>query len=146
MLAGHRASAEEGADPMTIPLWCLLPAVLLPYVWTGFAAGARKQQFGTLDNKLPRLQQAKAEGAAARAQGAHANAFEALAVFAPAVLVAHIAHADPEWSMRLAVAWVVVRVLHGVFYLTDTDKVRSLCFGVGMLCAVGLFVLAGMAP
>jgi uncharacterized MAPEG superfamily protein len=131
---------------MTIPFWCLLVAVLLPYVWVGFSTAGRAKQFGTADNKLPRLQQAKLEGKAARAHAAHMNAFEALSVFAPAVLVAHLAHADPAWSMRLAITWVVFRVLHGVLYLADVDKVRSLCFALALFCALGLFVLAAMAP
>ena len=80
---------------MTIALWCLLVAVILPYVWLPVAFGERKKQFGTVDNKQPRGQISKLEGKGARAYGAHQNAFEALAVFAPAVLTAHVAKADP---------------------------------------------------
>ena len=44
----------------------------------------------------------------------------------------------------LAITFVVARVLHGVFYLTDKHTLRSLSWLVGMLCAVGLMVLAAM--
>lgn len=131
---------------MTTPLWCLFAAVLLPHVWLNVAVWGRQKQFGVLDNKQPRAQQAKLEGFAARAHAAQMNAWEALAVFTPGVLVAHIAHADPVWSARLAISWVVLRLLHGVMYLADLDKLRSACFGLALLCALGLFVLAGMAP
>ena len=130
---------------MTTPFLCLAIACLLPYVWAPFQIPSRKAQFGTVDNKLPRVQQAQLQGRGARALGAHQNAFEALITFAPAVLVAHLAGADAMWSARLAVLFLTCRVLHGIFYLTDLDRVRSGVFGVGLACVVGLFVLAGMA-
>jgi len=130
---------------MTIPLWCLLVGIILPYAWLGPAVSARKEQFGDVDNKHPRQQTAKLEGKGARAVAAHQNAFEALTVFAPAVLVAHVTHADPKLSMILAIVWVVARVLHGVFYLADIDKARSGVFFLGFLASIGQFVIAGMA-
>jgi uncharacterized MAPEG superfamily protein len=130
---------------MTISLWCLLIAVLLPYVWLGPAISARKEQFGNADNKQPRAQVAKLEGKGARAYAAHQNAFEALALFTPAVLVAHVAHADPTLSGALAGAWVLFRILHGVFYLADIDRARSAVFGLATLSVIGQFVLAAMA-
>jgi len=130
---------------MTTPFWCLAIACFLPYVWGPFAFGARRALPGGVDNKNPRAQYTQLTGRAAHAIAAQMNAFEALAVFAPAVLVAHMAHADPVWSARLAVAWVVARVLHGMFYLADVDIARSGIFGIGMACDAGLFVLAARA-
>jgi uncharacterized MAPEG superfamily protein len=127
---------------MTVPLWCLAIVCFLPYVWAPFVVAARSSQLGGVDNKNPRAQQAQLTGRGARAVGAHKNAFEALAVFAPAVLVAHLAGADPTWAARLAETFVAVRILHGVFYLADLDLLRSGAFAVGMACIVGLFVLA----
>ena len=76
---------------MTTPFWCLAIVCLLPYVWAPFGVAARIQQLGSVDNKNPRLQQAQLTGRGARALGAHQNAFEAIATFAPAVIVAHLA-------------------------------------------------------
>lgn len=42
---------------MTIPLWTLLVATLLPYVWFSLANPLRKQEFGALDNRHPRIQE-----------------------------------------------------------------------------------------
>lgn len=131
---------------MTIPLWTLLVAVILPYAWLPVALSARKEQFGNLDNAHPRLQTSKLEGKGARAYSAHQNAMEALAVYAPAVLVAHITHANPTHSMILAIVWVVARFLHGVLYVANVDKARSMMFALGMLAAIGQFVIAAMAP
>ncbi|EYF03339.1 MAPEG family protein [Chondromyces apiculatus] len=130
---------------MTIPLWCLLVAIILPYPWAMTAMGERKKQFGTADNKNPRKQTAQLEGKGARAYAAHQNALEALPPFGIAVLVAHVTHADPTLSTILAVAWIVARVLHGVFYIADIDKARSGMFVLGNLAVVGQFVISAMA-
>ena len=130
---------------MTTPFLCLAIVTFLPFVWGPFSIPARKAQLGRVDNKNPRAQQAQLTGLGARALGAHKNALEAIAMFAPAVLVAHLCGADPVWSARLAVTFVMARVLHGVFYLTDLDLARSGVFGIAFACAVGLFVLAGRA-
>jgi uncharacterized MAPEG superfamily protein len=127
---------------MTIPFWCILIAGLLPYVWSSAALKARIDRFGNFDNKLPRLEQARLEGWGARALGASANAFETFPYFAAAVIVAHIAGADPGWSAIWSVVYVLARILHGIVYVSDLDKLRSAAFGVGQACAVALFVLA----
>jgi len=131
---------------MTIPFWCVFVAGLLPYVWVVIAAGERRKQFGSVDNKHPRVQGAQLIGRGARALGAHNNAFETFGFFAAAVIIAHLAGADPGWSTIFAVTFVLVRIVHGVLYLSDVDVMRSLAFGVGQLCSLALFVLAAMAP
>jgi uncharacterized MAPEG superfamily protein len=130
---------------MTTPFWCILIASFLPYIWSGVAVKARVDQFGTLDNRLPRLQQAQMTGFGARALGASNNGFETFPAFAAAVIVAHIAGADPGWSTTWSVVYVAARILHGICYAADIDKLRSAAFGLGQVCAVALFVLAARA-
>jgi uncharacterized MAPEG superfamily protein len=130
---------------MTTPFWCILIASLLPYVWSGAAVRARADQFGQVDNKLPRAQQAQLTGWGARAVGASANAFETFPFFAAAVIVAHIAGADPGWSATWSLVYVAARILHGLCYVGDIDRARSLLFGVGQVCGFALFVLAARA-
>jgi uncharacterized MAPEG superfamily protein len=130
---------------MTIPFWCVLAAALLPYVWVTIAAQERARQFGKSDNKLPRLQEAQLTGRGARAMGAHNNAFETFPFFAAAVIIAHIRGADPGWSTDFALAFVFLRILHGVLYLADIDIMRSITFGLAQLCSLALFVLAARA-
>jgi len=130
---------------MTVPFYCLVIVCFLPYVW-GFASiPERQKQLGRVDNKDPRAQQALLTGRGARAIAAHKNAFEAIAIFAPAVIVAHLAGADPAWSSSLAQIFVSARLLHGIFYLLDLDLLRTGIFGVGLACDIGLFVLAAQA-
>jgi uncharacterized MAPEG superfamily protein len=131
---------------MTTPFWCLFAAVVLPYVWFSFAAPFKAMQFGkALDNHTPRSQDPALAGRAARAQGAHLNSLEALAYFAPAVIVAHLTQADAAWSARLAILFLVCRVIHGIVYLLDRPPLRTAFFALGLLASFGLFVLAARA-
>jgi uncharacterized MAPEG superfamily protein len=124
---------------MTIPLWSLPIASFLPYLWFGIASNLRKQEFGELDNRHPRLQEAKQTDRGARAMGASSNAFEALMLYVPAVLVAHVQAADSKLATLLAVVFLVSRVLHGVAYIGDKPSLRSACFGIGALCTFALY-------
>jgi len=130
---------------MTAPFVCLLIVIFLPYVFSTLSGYFKVQQFGTLDNKYPRVQGAQLEGIGARAWAAQANAWEAVPVFSAAVLVAHVAGADPDKSATAAIAFVALRVLHGAFYLANQDVLRSVSFLGASACAVWLFVLAGSA-
>jgi uncharacterized MAPEG superfamily protein len=130
---------------MTTPFWCLLAVIVFPYVLSTTGGYFRVRQFGTLDNKNPRAQQAALQGVGARVQAAQQNAWEALPVFTAAVLVAHLAGANPHLSAIAAVLFVVARVLHPIFYVTNLDALRSLSFLVGIGCCIWLFVLAAQA-
>lgn len=127
---------------MTVPFWCLFAAAILPYAFGFVATFQRQRQFGAIDNKYPRLQQTRLEGLGARAQAASANAFEALPVFAAAVLVAHLAGVEPGRAALLSGVFVAARVLHGVFYLANLDILRSAVWFVGFACCVALFLSA----
>lgn len=130
---------------MTTPLWCLIVVLVLPYLWAGVGGYYIHTRHGGLDNKYHRLQQAKLEGPAARAYGAHYNANEAIAPFTAAVLTAHILHADPTTSANLSLGFVACRFLHGVFYVADRDVLRSLIFFGALACMGGLFHAAYVA-
>lgn len=121
---------------MNLAYLCVLVAAVLPYFWVVLAKSGPK-----FDNHAPRAQLAAATGWKQRAHWAHLNAFEAFPPFAAAVLVAHQLHADPYWINVLAVAFVVFRVLHGIFYIRDNASLRSLAFGLAFLCVVALFVI-----
>jgi uncharacterized MAPEG superfamily protein len=130
---------------MTTPFWCLLVACLIPYFIAPISGYFKSKQFGVLDNKNPRTQAAGLTGAGARAQAAQANAWEALPVFASAVIVAHLAGADPGSSSTAALVFIAARIGHAGFYLADLDKARSAIFLVAVACCIWLFVLAARA-
>ena len=131
---------------MTTPLWCLVIITFLPIPLAVFGAVQRQKQFGVADNSNYRSSQVpKLEGLGARAYAAQANAWEAVAMFTVAVVVAHLAGAEPQKSSLAAMVFVGARVLHAAFYLADLDKLRSAIFGVGTLSCVYLIVLAAQA-
>ena len=127
---------------MTTPLVCLMIVAFLPYfcAWTG--AYYKMRQFGSLDNKTPREQTAKLQGAGARIAAAQANAWEALPLFTAAVVASQLGHAAPGRAAWLSELFVATRILHPIFYATDLDKLRSLVFLVGLFCVAALFVSA----
>lgn len=127
---------------MTTPFWCVLAVLLLP-IFLAFAGGYyRGKAFGTADNKNPRAQAARLEGTGARAYAAQANAWEAAILFPATVLTTHAAGLPAETAAPWAIAFVVFRVLHGVFYIQDLDKARSAAFMGGIACIVALFIKA----
>jgi uncharacterized MAPEG superfamily protein len=127
---------------VTTPMWSLLVVAVLPYVLSTLTGVYRKRELGAIDNKNPRAQQAALTGVGARAVAAQQNAWEALAFFAPAVLVSQLAGADPGWAATLSVGFVATRVVHPIFYLADLDALRSLAFLVGLVCGIGLFAIS----
>ena len=129
---------------MTTPLWCLVFVTFLPIVYAWVAGYYKNKAFGSVDNNNPRVQGALLEGAGARAVAAQSNAWEALAMFTPAVLVAHVSGAGSgSAAAYAALVFVVARLLHGVFYVADKAALRSLSFIVGLACCGYLFYLAG---
>jgi uncharacterized MAPEG superfamily protein len=126
---------------MTRANWCILIALLLPYLWVGVAKAARGGA-GRYDNAAPRDYLGRVRGLPARANWAHLNAFEAFAPFAAAVLVAEKAGADQASIDMLALAFIGARLLHGALYLADKAALRTLAWLAGMACVIGLFVIA----
>ena len=127
---------------MNLPVVSLLVAMSLPYVWGAVSVPLRKQQLGKLDNDHPREQQAKSTGVALRAQSASANAFEALAVYGPAVVVQQLLAPAAALASTFAITWMIARTLHGVLYLANVSPVRWLAWLVGVCCAGGQVLLA----
>ncbi len=125
---------------MTLPLWCLVVAAVLPMAAKMPVAWFMAKAEGGYDNRQPRRQQAAFEGAAARAVAGHHNAFEALMVFAPGVLVAEQWGGDAELAAGLCIAWVVSRLAYHALYIAGVSTVRSLVWSVGWLSAIALYV------
>lgn len=124
---------------MTIAYACILIAALLPYVWTGIAKTAAPRY----DNRDPRRWLAKQDNPRVqRANNAQLNAFEAFPAFVAAVLMAQLAGVDPQRITWLAVAFVVLRVLHGITYLSGHHLARSLVWFGALGCVLGLMGLA----
>jgi len=120
---------------MTLALWAILAAAMLPYL----CAAAAKYGGSGYDNARPRSSLEALSGWRQRADWAQRNHFEAFAPFAAGVLTAHLVHAPQGLVDALAAIFVVARVAYTAAYIADAPTLRSLLFGVGLACVIGLF-------
>jgi uncharacterized MAPEG superfamily protein len=120
---------------VTFAFWCVLIAALLPYVPFGLAA-----RF--LDPKTPRPSVPNLTGLPARAYGAHLNALEAFAPFAAGVIIAHIVQGPSATVNWLAALFIVARLAHLAFYLTDRQPPRTAAFLTGLVITIVIFAQA----
>lgn len=121
--------------------WCVLIAALLPYVWITIAkAGGQRY-----DNRDPRGWMARQENPRSiRANAAQLNSYEAFAPFAVGVVLAQLAGVQTERIAVLAIAFVALRVLHGVFYIANVHALRSLVWFGAYACVLGLLAQAAL--
>ncbi|HIJ38181.1 MAG TPA: hypothetical protein HPP80_04715 [Rhodospirillaceae bacterium] len=124
---------------MSVALWCVLVAGLLPYLASALAKFPNRKNY---DNHNPRAWLAGQTGMAARANAAQANSFEAFPFFAAAVLVATLAHAPQSRIDVLSLIFVGARMVYIACYIADKPSLRSLVWLIGMVSLVGIFVAA----
>lgn len=131
---------------MTVALWCVLIAIVLPYACFGIARNRGRDAHGKRlrDNRHPRDFPNHIGGLAKRAWDAHLNSFESLPGFAASVIVAHLVHAPQRPVDALALAWVLTRLAYVAFYLADKSALRSAAQFLSLACVLGLFVVAGL--
>jgi uncharacterized MAPEG superfamily protein len=124
---------------MTISLWCVLVAGIMPMLW----AACAKASGPGFDNNGPRDFLEGLTGARKRAHWAQLNSFEAFPLFAVAVIVAHmLGKIGQETIDNVAILFVVSRVFYGVFYIKDFANMRSIVWFVGLVCCISLFVMS----
>lgn len=140
---------------MTGLILAIVVAGAMPYVLTGIAkVGA----FRGRDNARTRDWQAEISGWRKRAHWAHLNAFEALPLFAAAVLAVMIAAnaagngmdqaaqaaKDTALSHALVAAWCFIglRISYSVCYIGNLPRLRSTLWFAGIGCVLWLFYIA----
>lgn len=121
---------------MTFAYWSLVIAMFLPLVWVGVA----KSSGSGYDNAQPRAWLLSLEGSGQRANWAEQNSYEAFPPFAAGIIVAHLAGAGQLTVDILAGVFLVARIAHGICYIKDKDRLRSLVWTIGFLVTIGLFV------
>ncbi|WP_440876465.1 MAPEG family protein [Thalassotalea sp. PLHSN55] len=126
---------------MSVLIWCLFIACLLPFLAKIPVAIAMNKE-GGYDNNHPRAQQEKLHGFGARALAAHQNAFESLIIFAPAILIAIFTHNTGSTIQTLAMTYVVARVLYNLLYLANIAWLRSLVWAFGLGASLAIIYLS----
>ncbi|WP_447738281.1 MAPEG family protein [Pseudomonas laurentiana] len=127
---------------MTVALWCILIALVLPPL-CALIAKVSSGRFGLKDNHDPRAFLATLSGLPRRAHAAQQNSYEAFPAFAAAVLVADIVgNAEQVTQDVLGVMYITSRLLYIICYLADWAAMRSLVWFAGMAMIVAFFVVS----
>jgi uncharacterized MAPEG superfamily protein len=122
---------------------CLLIAVFMPLICAWIGGYHRYKQFnGVVDNKHPRIQASKLEGVGHRAYAAQQNCWEALAVFAAALLALHMSGVVLASVATACVIFVLLRAVYIACYLANQDLLRSSFFIGGFGICIYFFYLA----
>ena len=119
---------------MNIAIWCVLAAGILPIL--SVAPAKLNREF---DNSNPRDPAYWREGFRSRAQASMANGFEAFPFFAVAVIIGLWQGGNPDWIDRLAVLFILMRVIFVFCYWTNRPNPRSLAWLVAYLAIIGIF-------
>jgi uncharacterized MAPEG superfamily protein len=128
---------------MALSYWCVLLACMLPIVAAGVAKWgtfSRPAREGGYDNEDPRAWLALQSGRRARANAAQANSFEALPLFIAAVLTAQQLQVQQELIDGLALAFVLLRVVYILLYVTNRAAARTLVWSAGLAVSIALMV------
>lgn len=129
---------------MTIALFCILLAAVMPIVCAGLAKGRAmsvSHRDGGYDNRNPRDWIAKQDGFRKWAQAAQENCWEALPFFAAAVIVAHMLGVVGWLPNALAVLFIALRIVYVWLYVTAKQRQRSLVWTAAFLVNVAIFLL-----
>jgi uncharacterized MAPEG superfamily protein len=121
---------------MTIADLCLMAAFVLIHLSVMPAKLDGRRQF---DNANPRDPDFYTQALRARAQGAHQNGFEAFPFFAAAVILAEMRAVPQATVNALAVAFILVRIVYVLLYLTNRPSARSAVWSIGLLCNLAIF-------
>lgn len=124
---------------MTIAYWCVFVTAYLPIVWTA-AAKFTGKDFKEAENRAPREYLEHLSGWRKRAHWAQLNGFEAFPPFAAAVIIAHLQQVPQAKLDLLAVSFVTLRVLHGIFYIRDLGYSRSVVWFASVGCVIAIFI------
>jgi len=127
----------------TVAYWCVLAAVLLPYVCAYLAKSqgfGRPRKDGGYDNHEPRAWLAHQQGWHARANAAQANSFEALPFFIGAVIIAHQLGAAQTRLDILAVLFVVLRIIYIAMYVAGLSTARSAIWALAFVVNIGILL------
>ncbi len=88
------------------------------------------------NNQAPRSQQAALKGFGARAVAGHQNAFEAVIIFAPAILLAIATGNTSTLIQQLAIAHIAARIVYQLLYLANLSTLRSIVWGIGLITSL----------
>ena len=120
---------------MTTLIICLFIALLLPFI-AKLPVAFAMNKLGGYDNNHPRSQQSKLTDFGARALAAHQNAFEAVIIFTPAVLLAIATNHTGDFIQQLAIVHIIARIAYNILYLLNIGLLRTLVWTISLVCSL----------
>lgn len=97
--------------------------------------------FQPVDNQNPRDFLANTKGIAARANAVQQNSFESLPLFLTAILMAEYMVVPEYFILRLGWAYIILRVIYGICYLSNWATLRSIVWFLSLLCPIFLLIV-----
>lgn len=122
---------------MSIALWCVLVAAVMPAITVGIA----KRTGGQYNNHDPRTWAAGLDGFRRRAHAAHHNAYEFFPFFAVAVIIAEWKGGGGTIVNLLALAIIACRIAYVALYMMDKPTARSLVWLGAWFGTIAMFCL-----
>ncbi|CAN5236588.1 MAPEG family protein [soil metagenome] len=122
---------------MTIAYWCVLGMIIFPYIFAFLTKTGPNY-----NNNDPRAYLEKLSGWRRRAYNIELNSFEITPAFGLAVIIAHLAHAPQLTLDKLAIAFVITRIIYALCYIFDKASLRTLFWTLGIGCIIGLFYIS----
>ncbi|HET9844000.1 MAG TPA: MAPEG family protein [Gammaproteobacteria bacterium] len=123
---------------MTYAYWYLFLVMLLPYSFALLAKFGHTE----FNNKKPRDFLENLEGWRKRSHWVQLNSYEMFAPFAASVIIAHLAQVPQQRIDVVALVFLILRVLYGLFYIWNKSLLRSLSWFCALGCIVTLYILA----
>ncbi|MEM1276076.1 MAG: MAPEG family protein [Pseudomonadota bacterium] len=126
--------------------WLAATAVMTALMWVPYILNILAQM-GVVTALVSRAGDDPGEAAwAKRAQRAHMNALENLAIFAPLAICVHVAGIGNEMTALAAMAYFWIRLAMWVVHLAGIPVIRTLLFAGGVGCQLALGYALLTAP
>jgi uncharacterized MAPEG superfamily protein len=124
---------------MNIAFISILVMAIMPIVCAGLAKFSKSAK--PYDNNNPRDFMANLTGWQKRANAAQANCFEALPLYAAAVLVAAYNHANIACITSICISVIILRIVYIYLYIADKANLRSLVWFIAFLLTASMFFI-----
>ena len=125
---------------MTIAFYSLVFCMFIPVYLAGVSKSHSDVKY---NNESPRNHISSLSGKAKSAHSAEQNCYESFPAFFAAIIAAHWMGNDQLIIDSLAIIFLVSRVLHAGFYLTNKGTLRSVAYTVGFISTIALFFAGG---
>lgn len=123
---------------MTSAYWYLFIVMLMPYFFAGLSRLNHPHGKGLSTKEFID----SIEGWRKRSHWAQVNSFEIFPAFAAAVIIAHLVGAQQQHVDIIALCFLILRILYGIFYLANQTAMKTLTWFGSLVCIIGLFVIS----